>query len=167
MQYRYSFTVKITVVCCILRCGTSTLRWSGMSARRMSRVKFYYNDLYEVTLPISHRFPMQKYRLVREMLQEDYKHSDDVIFEASPLVTREELISTHCPIYVDNYLNGNLTAAEIRKTGFPWDRSNVNRSLSSVGGTLAAMRTVMMQDHISIAGHIAGGTHIYCSRLEL
>jgi acetoin utilization deacetylase AcuC-like enzyme len=101
------------------------------------------------------------------MLQEDYKHSDDVIFESSPLVTKEELISTHCPIYVDNYLNGNLTAAEIRKTGFPWDRSNVDRSLSSVGGTLAAMRTVMMHDHISIAGHIAGGTHSYCSRLEL
>jgi len=123
-------------------------------------VKFYYNDLYEVKLPTTHRFPMQKYRLVREMLQAEYIRRDDVIFEASPLVTREDLISTHCPFYVDNYLTGNLTAAEVRKTGFPWDRSNVDRSLSSVGGTLAAMRTVMIHEEISIAGHIAGGKYI-------
>jgi hypothetical protein len=29
----------------------------------------YYNDVYEVDLPPGHRFPMKKYRIVREALQ--------------------------------------------------------------------------------------------------
>lgn len=29
----------------------------------------YYNDVYEVDLPTGHRFPMQKYRIVREGVQ--------------------------------------------------------------------------------------------------
>jgi hypothetical protein len=29
----------------------------------------YYNDVYEVDLPPGHRFPMEKYRIVREAVQ--------------------------------------------------------------------------------------------------
>lgn len=31
--------------------------------------RIYYNDVYEVKLPKGHRFPMNKYRLVRETIQ--------------------------------------------------------------------------------------------------
>jgi hypothetical protein len=40
---------------------------NSLSTGRLFRV--YYNDVYEVQLPPKHRFPMKKYRLVRERIQ--------------------------------------------------------------------------------------------------
>jgi hypothetical protein len=34
-----------------------------------SQITFYYNDVYKQPLPIGHRFPMEKYRIVRESLR--------------------------------------------------------------------------------------------------
>jgi acetoin utilization deacetylase AcuC-like enzyme len=65
-----------------------------------------------------------------------------VQFIESPLATREELVTTHCPKYVDRYISGNLLPLENRRIGFPWSIEHVNRSRSSTGGTIAAMRTL-------------------------
>jgi len=107
--------------------------------------RIYYNDVYEVNLPPNHRFPMSKYRKVREMLQSKIKNltqeEQDCVhceFQISPLATIEELSTTHCPSYIQRFLNGNMTDMEIRNTGFPWSAQGVNRALSSVGGTVAA-----------------------------
>ena len=125
--------------------------------RMQSSITFYYNDVYKQPLPDGHRFPMEKYRLVREKLQNELEVKG-VKFEVSPLATREELSTTHCSQYVNNFLTGNLTQKEIRKTGFPWSHDGVRRSISSVGGTVAAMRKVLSSSDIC-SGHIAGGTH--------
>ncbi len=141
-------------------------------------IDFYYNDIYEVPLPPQHRFPMEKYRMVRKILQREWNEevydeaADRVQFIPSPLATREELILTHCPNYVDRYCTGeNFTPAEIRKTGFPWSKEQVARSLSSTGGTIAAMRNVLSKafsqptlqsntrPRFLCSGQIAGGTH--------
>jgi len=154
----------------------------------------YYNDVYEVPLPKNHRFPMPKYRQVRERLQHRIhqtfeqqqktpphtntanngeKIGSGVSYEfiVSPLATVEELQSTHCPSYIDRYLKGkDLTPQEIRNVGFPWSPEQVDRSLSSVGGTLAAACSIcdrirqqqglqQQQQQIMFAAHIAGGTH--------
>ena len=42
--------------------------------------------------------------------------------------------------------------------GFPWSLNSVNRSLSSVGGTVAATHAVC-EGRTQFAAHIAGGTH--------
>ena len=34
----------------------------------MTRLKVFYTDHYTLPLPAGHRFPMRKYRLVREMV---------------------------------------------------------------------------------------------------
>lgn len=133
---------------------------NALSTPIANQVKFFYNDIYQVKLPINHKFPMSKYRIVRETLQNEYRNNKNIIFEESPKISRSELITTHCPTYIDNYLNGNLSDLEIRKQGFPWDISNVDRSLSSVGGTVAAMRTVLNHSNINMAGHIAGGIYL-------
>jgi len=70
-----------------------------------------------------------------------------------------------------------MTEKEIRAVGFPWSQQNIKRSLSSVGGTVAAMRHVLQQSSqksnqaldrekekeregkASVAAHVAGGTH--------
>jgi acetoin utilization deacetylase AcuC-like enzyme len=120
--------------------------------------RFFYNDVYRVALPETHRFPMEKYRMVREGLQRAFVGDARVDFEVSPLATAEELKSTHCSRYVDRYLRGQMSELEIRRVGFPWSISGVQRSTSSVGGTVAAMRAVCSGE-AAFAGHIAGGTH--------
>lgn len=105
----------------------------------------FYNDVYEVNLPPGHRFPMGKYRKVRERVQSkiaklpmEAKDSVDCDFFVSPLSTFEELSTTHDPAYIRRFLVGDQTEREQRNVGFPWSPSGVDRALSSVGGTLAA-----------------------------
>lgn len=124
-----------------------------------NRVALFYNDVFEVSLPENHRFPMHKYRMVRKRLQAEFEGSECVNFAVSPLATREELETTHCPNYIKRYQSGRMTDLEIRRTGFPWSLEHVRRSTSSVGGTIAAMRSVLSNEDILFAGHIAGGTH--------
>ena len=122
----------------------------------------YYNDVYEVILPQGHRFPMEKYRHVRELVQQSI--DDDTQFSVSPLSSWDELTTTHSPDYVERFLQGNLTEAEIRNVGFPWSPSGVQRALSSTGGTIAAACAVcealpQQQDSPIWAAQVAGGTH--------
>ena len=132
---------------------------SNATPQKKPVVSLFYNDIYHVTLPPNHRFPMEKYRLVRETLQKEFSPCDVVEFHPSPEATFEELSSSHCPEYIRRYLSGQLTELEIRRTGFPWSIEHVRRSTSSVGGTVAAMRAVLHNPHALISGHIAGGTH--------
>jgi acetoin utilization deacetylase AcuC-like enzyme len=122
------------------------------------KMKIFYNDLYEVALPPGHRFPMQKYRMVRELLQQDMDISDLVEFSPSPVASAGDLRTTHDPEYIKRFLCNQLTERENRNIGFPWSRAGVKRALSSVGGTVAAMHAVC-RDGYAAAGHLAGGTH--------
>ncbi|KAL7535589.1 hypothetical protein ACHAWF_005210 [Thalassiosira exigua] len=105
----------------------------------------YYNDIFEVDLPPGHRFPMTKYRMVRKSLErkvrglpEEERLRVHCEFCPSPLATIAQLATTHDANYIHRYLNGNMTQAENRNIGFPWSLQHVNRTLSSVGGTVAA-----------------------------
>lgn len=40
---------------------------AGGRRARDPTISLFYNDVYEVELPAGHRFPMEKYRLVREV----------------------------------------------------------------------------------------------------
>ena len=124
-------------------------------------VALFYNDLYEVPLPPTHRFPMDKYREVRLALERELGPSGSALFYPSPLATLDELTTVHTTEYVNKYLRGELSEKENRRTGFPWSPEAVNRSLSSIGGTIAAMRTVCRAEPggVRFAGHLAGGTH--------
>ena len=119
---------------------------------------FFYNDVYRVNLPNNHRFPMQKYYLVRSALQQELCNRTDVDFIVSPMATKDELETTHCPEYISRFVSGKLNSDENRRIGFPWSLSGVQRSTSSVGGTVAAMRSLCRNECL-ISGHFAGGTH--------
>jgi len=154
---------------------------------------YFYNDVYKMDLPEKHKFPMEKYGKVRHRLLErlrvdgvtytstdpkditrpakeaaDGSPSAHAEFRLSPLATVEELQTTHCPKYIERFIHGDFTAAEVRAVGFPWSEQGVKRSLSSVGGTLAATRhvlstaaTLQKQGRTGpvVAAHLAGGTH--------
>lgn len=139
----------------------------------------YYNDVYEVNLPPKHRFPMKKYRQVRERVQASIGQNVDRVFcelKESPLATTDDLTTTHCPAYVQRYISGQQTESEQKVVGFPWSKEGVARTISSVGGTVAATMDVcsalamrksqrkegINEDSTTWGAHIAGGTHHAC-----
>jgi acetoin utilization deacetylase AcuC-like enzyme len=99
---------------------------------------------------------MQKYREVRYSLMHDALPNVD--FATSPQVTTEDLSTAHCPNYIERFVTDKFSDDENRRVGFPWSRASVRRCLSSVGGTVAAMRAVMDEGY-RVSGHLAGGTH--------
>lgn len=74
------------------------------------------------------------------------------------MATFDMLSTTHCPQYINRFLNGELTPIENRRIGFPWSLEGVRRTTSSVGGTVAAMKAVCLNE-CDVSGHLAGGTH--------
>jgi acetoin utilization deacetylase AcuC-like enzyme len=112
----------------------------------------YYCDHHDIPLPAGHKFPMEKYRLIRQELEP----AGVFRFAPGPLVERPDLLRVHDADYVDAFLGGALDAAQVRRIGFPQVPQLIARSLSSVGGTLAAARRCLRE---GLSGVLAGGTH--------
>jgi len=119
-------------------------------------VKAFYSDTFVLPLPEHHRFPMAKYRLLRERLLADGVLRRDELHLAEP-VDWDDLRLVHDAAYVEAVRDGRLTADEQRRIGFPWSPEMVERSRRSVGATLAASRHVLGSR--AIAANLAGGTH--------
>jgi acetoin utilization deacetylase AcuC-like enzyme len=118
-------------------------------------MKAWHCDAHEIPLPEGHRFPMQKYVLLRRKLLEERVFSESELFPAG-LVERELLLGAHEPAYVDAVFTGTLSEFELRRLGFPWSEQLVARSRASVFGTVAAARAALEE---GIACNLAGGTH--------
>ncbi|WNG50042.1 histone deacetylase [Archangium minus] len=118
-------------------------------------MRVFHCDQYVVPLPPGHRFPMEKYRLLRELLLERRVIPPEWL-RASVPVSREDLERVHTPRYLDSLWTGTLTEAEARRLGFPWSEDLLVRSRASVGGTVGAARAALED---GIAGNLAGGTH--------
>ena len=69
-----------------------------------------------------------------------------------------DLAGTHSPSYIDRFLNGNQTKEELRNVGFPWSLQGVNRTLSSVGGTVAAARSICDRIRLQLKAQYSSGT---------
>lgn len=118
-------------------------------------MKLFYCDEFVLPLPPGHRFPMEKYRLLRERLRSSGEFLDDD-FLSPPAATFAELTRAHAPDYVLRVERGELTPQEIRVIGFPWSPEMVERSKRSSGATTAACRIAMSE---GAAANLAGGTH--------
>ena len=118
-------------------------------------MKAYYCDEFILPLPEGHRFPMAKYRMLRERLQaERVIEPGDFVVPAA--VTDDELKRAHDPRYVQRVIDGKMTEGEIRRLGFPWSPALVERSRRSSGGTLGACRAALID---GFGVNLAGGTH--------
>ncbi len=113
----------------------------------------YYADAFVLPLPAGHRFPMEKYAMLRESVRAQLP---DVTLRAAPAATIEDLLLVHEPAYIDAVLHGHLTAAQEREIGLPWSERMPYRSVRSVGATLAATRSARRD---GVACNMAGGTH--------
>ena len=118
-------------------------------------MKVFYSDLYTLPLPNDHRFPIEKYRMLRDCLVEHQIIRSEQLFE-SPQATEDELCLAHSPSYVRSMQDGSVELQMIKRIGFPWSYNLYLRSCATVGGALAAAKSAL-QD--GIAGNLAGGTH--------
>src|SRR5215472_15393076 len=112
----------------------------------------FYCDHHEIPLPPGHKFPIRKYRIIRELLA----RSADFAFVPSEPAPLEAIERAHDTGYVRSFVAGTLPAGVMRRIGFPWSDDLVRRTLASVGGTLAASRCALDRGW---GGNLAGGTH--------
>nr|BCX00440.1 MAG: histone deacetylase [Bacteroidota bacterium] len=118
-------------------------------------MRIWYSDPYRLPLPPGHRFPAEKYRLVRErLLAEGIIREDELTL--APLIPWEDLERVHTPNYLQALRFGTLPEPAQRRIGFPWSPELVIRSRASVGGTCRALEMALRD---GISGNLAGGTH--------
>ena len=115
----------------------------------------FYAYQFVLPLPPGHRFPMSKYRLLREQLE---CLPGLQLCQALP-ASDGELALAHTPAYLSAVIDGTLGAAQQREIGFPWSEAMVERARRSVGATIAAARAALGATGGGLATNLAGGTH--------
>jgi acetoin utilization deacetylase AcuC-like enzyme len=118
-------------------------------------VKTYYTDSFVLPLPAGHRFPMEKYRLLRERVAASGLVAPEELCVPEP-AGDAQLTLVHDPDYVARVSSGQLSERELRRIGFPWSPALVERSRRSVGATIAAARAALAD---GFGASLAGGTH--------
>jgi acetoin utilization deacetylase AcuC-like enzyme len=118
-------------------------------------MKLFYSDTFVLPLPEGHRFPMEKYRRLRERLVAAQIVPPETL-RVPHAATDTELLRAHSPDYLRRCQAGELTAQEIRRIGFPWSPEMVERSRRSSGATIEACRAALED---GLAASLAGGTH--------
>jgi acetoin utilization deacetylase AcuC-like enzyme len=115
----------------------------------------FYADHFVLPLPEGHPFPMGKYERLRERVVTECPGIR--VGPALPAFDGE-LALAHTPAYVEAVAHGTLSAAEQREIGFPWSARMAERARRSVGATISAARSALI-DGEGAAANLAGGTH--------
>jgi acetoin utilization deacetylase AcuC-like enzyme len=114
-------------------------------------VHLWTHDRWRFPLPEHHRFPIDKYTLLRErVLAAGHElHEADAV----PWAWLE---AVHDPALVARIRTGTLSLRETRGLGLPWSPALVERSRRSVAGTIAAARCALAA---GVGMNLGGGTH--------
>ncbi|QWD77611.1 histone deacetylase [Polynucleobacter sp. MWH-Svant-W18] len=115
-------------------------------------MKAFYTDHFILPLPAGHRFPMEKYSRLRDLVAT----LDDIELVEAPAASDTQILYAHDPSYLIKIIEGKLSAEEQREIGFPWSEKMVERSRRSAGATVAAAKNALQE---GIAINLAGGTH--------
>ncbi len=114
-----------------------------------------YHPDYVAPLPEQHRFPMQKFRLLKDLLLKDGIITPGQIFTPQ-LPDRVQLELVHNPAYVEGYCEGTLEYQAQRRIGLPWSAPLAYRTRIAIGGTIL---TAQLSLEHGFACNTAGGTH--------
>ncbi|TWT63835.1 histone deacetylase family protein [Rubinisphaera italica] len=118
-------------------------------------MRIFYSDHHVLPLSSGHRFPAEKYRLLREKLITDAIVEGHQLSPSTP-ATDEQLLRVHTPEYIESIVNGTIEPKAMRRIGFPWSPELVIRSRHSTGASIAAAQTALVE---SLGINLAGGTH--------
>jgi acetoin utilization deacetylase AcuC-like enzyme len=115
-------------------------------------MRAFAHDLFSYPLPEGHRFPLDKYRLVRESAE----RLDGVRVLDAEAATWEQLRRSHSDDWLVRVRDGRLERREQLALGLPWSPELVERSRRSTGATLMAARAALEE---GVAANLGGGTH--------
>tara|TARA_A100001015_G_scaffold267748_1_gene318023 strand:- start:691 stop:1590 length:900 start_codon:yes stop_codon:yes gene_type:complete len=114
-----------------------------------------YHPCYELELPRGHRFPMDKYPMLRKQLIYEGTFSNENFFLPKK-IDRNIVEKVHNKNYVQKLLTLSLNESEIRRIGFPLNKKLIDREMTIAGGTLECC--IKAFDN-GISFNVAGGTH--------
>ena len=115
----------------------------------------FYADHFVLPLPDGHAFPMGKYEKLRQRVVAE---CPGIHLGPALPASDGELALAHTPAYVEAVAHGTLSSAEQREIGFPWSPRMAERARRSVGATISAARSALI-DGEGVAANLAGGTH--------
>ena len=105
------------------------VRW----CRSVNRLPIVWDDKYSPEFPESHRFPMKKFRLLKDWV--DLHVPATQLFSPKPCPV-DVLVETHDPGYVRGFELGTLDPKVIREIGLPWSEGLRDRTILALGGTI-------------------------------
>ena len=113
----------------------------------------FYSDQFVLPLPPGHRFPMEKYRLLRTRIAAELP----AVRLCAPIAVSDQTLAlAHDPLYIARLTCGDLSRKEQMTIGFPWSLQMVERSRRSAGATVMACEKALTE---RVAVNLAGGTH--------
>lgn len=119
-------------------------------------IKVAFHPSYIYPLPQGHRFPMEKYGLLKEQLLYEGTLEHAHFFEPEP-AELDLLKLTHTESYLDKLFSQTLSSKEIRKIGFPMTIQLVERGRHIANGTFLGAKEALFKNTVAL--NIAGGTH--------
>jgi acetoin utilization deacetylase AcuC-like enzyme len=115
-------------------------------------LRAFAHDVFTYPLPPGHRFPLRKYRLVREGAEQ----IASLEVETARAATSGELAGGHELEYIARIESGALSRRESLALGLPWSPELVERARRSVGATILAAEAALEDGR---AANLGGGTH--------
>ncbi len=103
-------------------------------------------------LPPGHRFPQEKYRMLREAVE---REALGEVWHAGP-VPWAALEAVHDATYLEAMRDGTIDRRAERAMGLPWSRELVERARRSVQATVQAANDALAD---GIGMNLGGGTH--------
>ncbi|MEO0415121.1 MAG: histone deacetylase [Verrucomicrobiota bacterium] len=114
----------------------------------------WYSPIYTDGLHPDARFPRDRYRLVREGLE----NHPEIAFHEPDELPMEFFQLAHCPRYVERFFSQRLDEREVRRIGLkPWTDQIERRTRILTNGTVEATRHVLSNG--GFAANMGGGTH--------
>ena len=115
-------------------------------------MRAFAHDVFTYPLPAGHRFPLGKYRMVREAAE----GLADVDVRGTQAAGWDELRLTHTADWVERVREGRLERREQLGLGLPWSPALVERARRATGATILAARAALED---GVAANLGGGTH--------
>jgi acetoin utilization deacetylase AcuC-like enzyme len=115
-------------------------------------VRAFAHDVFTYPLPPGHRFPLGKYRMVREAAEE----LPGVRICDAEAAGWDELLRTHSDEWVERVREGRLERRDELALGLPWSPKLVERARRATGATIVAARAALDD---GVAMNLGGGTH--------
>ena len=115
-------------------------------------MRAFAHDLHTYPLPEGHRFPLDKYRLVRESAE----RLEGVCVLDAGAASWDQLRRTHSDEWLARVREGRIERRQELALGLPWSPELVERSRRSTGATVMAAGAALED---GVAANLGGGTH--------